>query len=214
MHHAAFCDTHNGTARAPQLFARGGGHGTGNRSTTGGVDAGFSLTHNRLAPAPRGPAPRFSRRMIACLITIPQNQESPVNPRNSSSRATARLLAAAAASSLILSVSLPAADKKPLGKVLMPLGDATDMMDTSLPLLPARLKKDTRSLSPARKHGCTTRCFTRFRQTAMCPGILPRRPRATVKATGSPSRTSSRRSMRASSFPAAARRSTFATTRT
>jgi protease I len=63
-----------------------------------------------------------------------QNQESPVNPRNSLRRATARLLTAVAASSLILSVSVaPAADKKPLGKVLMPLGDATETMDTLYP---------------------------------------------------------------------------------
>ena len=57
-----------------------------------------------------------------------------MNPRNSLRRATASLLAAAAASSLILSVSLaPAADKKPLRKVLMPLGDATEAMDTLYP---------------------------------------------------------------------------------
>jgi len=84
---------------------------------------------------PRGLVPRFLPSHGCQPNNDPvQDKEPAVNPSNPLRRATARLFAAAAASSLILSVSLaPAADKKPLRKVLMPLGDATEAMDTLYP---------------------------------------------------------------------------------
>lgn len=57
-----------------------------------------------------------------------------MNPRNFLRMAAVRLLGAAAACGLVFSLSLAAAgEKKPIGKVLMPLGDATEAMDTLYP---------------------------------------------------------------------------------
>src|SRR5262245_38452489 len=98
-------------------------------------------------------------------------------------------------------------------KVLMPIGDATEAMDTLYPFF--RVAEDGyRAVVAGPKARLYHMVLHEVPPAAPSPGTSPRSGPATTFAPRWPSATSTRRSTPACSSPAGGRRSTCATTRT